>query len=84
MAGASNKEIPSDFNMFGDIWNLYKKYYYPEDNEQYWNNVISDFKSLSKKYQTKLVDDLCIAALNELDRKAKGGVTGDGKGARVV
>lgn len=84
MAGVSNKEIPNDFNIFNDIWTLYKRYYYPEDNEQYWNNVISDFKSLSKKYQTKLANDLCIAILNELDRKAKGGMVGDGKGIRIV
>jgi hypothetical protein len=72
MAAVNNKDIPVDFNMFGDLWNLYKKYYHPEDNDQYWQNIRTDFIDLSKKYGTKFSEELGQVVICELERKAKG------------
>lgn len=72
MAAVSNKEIPEEFNLFGELWNLYKKYYHPEDNDQYWADVRKDFIELSKKYGTKFSEELGFTIMCELERKAKG------------
>lgn len=72
MAVVSNKEIPEDFNMFGELWNLYKKYYHPEDNDQYWKNIRNDFIGLSKKFGTRFSEELGLTVMGELERKARG------------
>lgn len=71
MVTVNNKDIPEDFNMFSDLWNLYKKYYYPENNDQYWLTVRNDFLNLAKKYKSRLSEDLSLAIINELERKSK-------------
>lgn len=72
MAGVNSKDIPNDFNMFGELFNLYKKYYHPEDTDEYWKLVHDDFKALSLKYRTELTNDLSLVIIAELERKAKG------------
>lgn len=74
MAAVSNKDIPDDFNMFGELFNLYKKYYHPDNTDEYWKAVAEDFKKLSKKYGTEISKDLGFVVIAELERKARGGV----------
>lgn len=66
MAAVSNKEIPDEFNMFGELWTLYKKYYHPENNDQYWQGIRNDFINLTKKYKSKLSEDLSLAIIKFL------------------
>ncbi len=72
MAAVNNKDIPEEFNMFGELWNLYKKYYYPEATDEYWINLRQDFIDLGKKYGTKFSEELGLTIMNELDRRARG------------
>lgn len=73
MAGVNSKDIPEDFNMFGELFNLYKKFYHPEDTDEYWKSVHDDFKALSQKHGTELTNDLSLAIIAEFERKAKEG-----------
>jgi hypothetical protein len=72
MAGVNSKEIPDEFNMFGELFTLYKKYYHPDNTDEYWIAVSNDFNSLSKKYGTELSKNLGFTIIEELERKAKG------------
>lgn len=73
MAGVNSKDIPEDFNMFGELFNLYKKYYYPEDTDEYWKSVHDDFKALYEKYKNELTKDLGLTIIAEFERRAKEG-----------
>ncbi|MDF2608963.1 MAG: hypothetical protein K0R92_437 [Lachnospiraceae bacterium] len=72
MAAVSNKDIPDDFNMFGELFNLHKKYYYPDNTDEYWKAVHEDFKKLCQKYKTEFTEDLSFVVIKEFERKAKG------------
>ena len=72
MAGVNSKEIPDEFNMFGELFNLYKKYYHPDNTEEYWRSVFADFEAFTLKYNTVLSKDLTYAVITELERKGKG------------
>jgi hypothetical protein len=72
MASVISKDIPEEFNMFGELFNLYKKHYKPEQSDQYWKDVLDDFKALNNKYGTQLSKDLSHAIMDELERKERG------------
>lgn len=70
MAAVLAKEIPEVQAFFNELWFLYKKYYIPESNDDYWASAVSEFMKLQLKYptvnvskgmiQTILYDDLEI------------------------
>lgn len=51
MASVTAKEIPEEQKFFTELWNLRKKYYIPEDSDEYWNSVVNDFTELKDKYR---------------------------------
>lgn len=54
MTAMASKKIASgseEFMMFNEFWKLYQKYYEPEDNDQYWDDLISDINEFHAKYQ---------------------------------
>lgn len=69
MASVNSKEIPEEFNMFGELFTLYKKYYHAEDSEVWWVEVVNEFRSLHKKYDTELCSELSVACIREIERK---------------
>ena len=40
MASVSKDQIKREFNLFGEIWNIYKAYYIPEDTGAYWDGLV--------------------------------------------
>ncbi len=71
MASVTNKEIPDEFNLFGEIFTMYKKFYHPEDNKDYWSALIENSHEISNKYNTELARDLCLVVIDELERKRR-------------
>ena len=71
MASVVNKDIPLEFQMFGELFNLRKEYYIPEDNDEYWEKVIAAFENLHERFPTEYCRDLVIATVNDLDRRYK-------------
>lgn len=71
LASVNSKEIPEEFNMFGELFTLYKKYYYPEDKEGWWEEVIGAFRGMSNKYNTTLCNELCIVCINAIESRKK-------------
>lgn len=69
MASVTNKEIPEIFDMMGEYFNLYKKYYQPEKEDKYWNERAEAFKAFVNKYQTKFALELAEAALHDIDAR---------------
>ena len=71
MASVTSKDIPEEFNMFGELFTLYKKYYYPEYTEGWWEEMLGAFRGLSDKYNTPLCRELCIACINAIESRSK-------------
>lgn len=54
MAGVSAKDIPEIQNMYMDIWDLHKKYYIAEDNDEFWQKLYESAHEIYDKYKTEI------------------------------
>lgn len=79
MASVLNNEIKQEFNMFGEIFKFYKKYYHPENTDEYWEAVMKDSGELHEKYKLPICKALLVAIINEFDRKATEEANKNGK-----
>jgi hypothetical protein len=68
---ADNKEMQLEYNFFADVWKLYKEYYNPVENEEYWSDLMSAAHEIEHKYNNELCKDLLLSVINDLDRKHK-------------
>jgi len=60
------------WNLYKDVWNFHKKFSQILDTVEYWENVCSEGRKISKEYgECKFVIELVLAVINELTRKAK-------------
>ena len=69
MASVTAKEIPEEQAMFTQIWNVYKRYYTPEEWDLYWENLSNDLNAIINIYKSELCVKLCLAVEFELNRK---------------
>ena len=54
----------ADFQMFSDYYKIYQDFYEPEDNDNYWQELVRAVDEFYEKYKTKLAKDLAIAYLD--------------------
>ena len=66
---ADNQEMQVEYNLFADIWKLFKYYYHTEDNKDFWNSLLDSAREIEKKYKSSLCNDLLIAVIMELENK---------------
>lgn len=64
MASAKAADIPNEQKMWTDVWNWRKKYYFPEDSEDYWKNFAEDGIYLGEKYGS-LCQNIVLAIIEE-------------------
>lgn len=69
MAAISEKDKSGEQQIFTEIWNYYKKYYNPERNDQYWDDLIMDGIVIIDKHKSQMVADMIIAIQEELHRR---------------
>lgn len=80
MASVTSKDIPEIFHMFSDVFTLLKKYYRPEPNDEFWNQLKTEIDLVYNKYKTQLCKDILQAIANDIDRRYKERRKQDGKG----
>ena len=69
---ATNKEMATEFQYFGDVWTFFKKYYHVRPDDDYWVAVVEEGSSIVQKYNNlPLCKDLVLAVISELERKEK-------------
>lgn len=60
------------WDVFTDIWGLFKKYVDGQKSDEYWQNVTDGARALGKKYadtpQYQFAKDLIFSILSELER----------------
>lgn len=67
-----DEELRRIYSLFTDCWHYFKKYADVRDEDIYWENVVSEFGELSKKYNNdKFAIALILAVVDEFERKAK-------------
>lgn len=75
MASVTKKDIPQESEMMGDLWELIKKYYIPEETEEYWDDAWNAVYELHVKYPSELCRKLALAFwgyLEDKDRAMRG------------
>ena len=63
--------VKEDYQMFSDIWKVYRKYREIKDDRNYWQQLINEADKIYKKYQTKLCKRLLLEILDEFERRFK-------------
>ena len=41
-----------EYQMFLDFWNMCKKFWEPEDNDEYWDDLVKAVTAFNKKHKT--------------------------------
>ena len=67
---ATNEQMKTEISFFGEVWTFFKKYYYVENTDEFWESVIEKATAINQKYRCPLCKDLILAVLNELERKS--------------
>lgn len=57
MAGVKNEDVPDVFKFMTDIWRFMKRFWLPEDNEEYWKDISCESRKLLDEYR----QDFCVA-----------------------
>lgn len=55
MASVKNSDIPEIFEFMSEMWGFMKKFWVPEEGDEYWSSIISETDKLAQKYE----DDFC-------------------------
>lgn len=72
MASVTAKEIPEEQKFFTDLWNLRKKYYIPEDNDDYWSSMVNEFTELRVKYEKVSISyKMILIVMDDLEMRYK-------------
>lgn len=71
MGSVNSKDIPMEFRMFGELFNLRKEFYTPEDNDEYWKKMFASFDALCRKYPTEYCKDLALATVKDFENRYK-------------
>ena len=72
MASVTAKEIPEEQKFFTELWNLRKKYYTPEDNDDYWSSMVNEFTELRDKYDKISISyKMILIVMDDLEMRYK-------------
>lgn len=67
----SEEELRCIYNMFTVAWKFFKKYHDMPDNDESWEAAIKESNEISKQYDCKLIRELLLASIDELERMKK-------------
>lgn len=68
---ARNEDMQEEFNLFRDIWILFKKYFGIAMNDELWDALCGEACMIGRLYDRPLAQDLVLAVLKELERGQK-------------
>lgn len=65
-------DIKKYYELFTDLWRLFKKYSSPDHSELFWKLYAEDVKALDSKYEhSELFRNLALAATKEITKIEK-------------
>lgn len=61
-----------EFTMFTDYWQFVQKYYIPESQDDWWDELVKEADKLANKYgKSQYIRDLIMAHVNDCERRFK-------------
>lgn len=63
------KDIPTEQKFMTDYWKFRKKYYNPEDSDDYWQEVCAAADELYKQYHGEYFKEIIMTGINDLDKR---------------
>ena len=61
-----------EWKAFTSAWQMFQDFAIPEDNDEYWENVVNTMNSMEKEYKTPLAKWLAYGVAKALNEIAKG------------
>ena len=71
MASKKLTKADIEWQMFMEYWALFQEYYFPENTDSYWENLVQKANAFAKKYNTEYAKDMALALLKMLEMKQK-------------
>lgn len=72
LSGSVYEKDNIGFKMFQDFLEVIKKYYIPEETDEYWEKVIADMDKFAKKYENvPLARKITMAFIQALEEEYK-------------
>ncbi|BEG60082.1 hypothetical protein G4916_00900 [Anaerostipes hadrus] len=69
---AKNEEMKTEFNVFKDVWNVYKKFYFVTDNNEFWDELVNECGKVRDKYKnSNLCSRLLMVIIQDLEERGK-------------
>ena len=69
MGSVTVDEIPDEQRFMAELWAFRKKFYYGEDRDSFWSELIDTAEVLSQKYKNRYLDQLLIVCADDIDRR---------------
>ncbi len=68
MSEIRNKEREEEHKFILDFWSFRKKFYVPEDNDEYWESLCNDANNLAVKYENnEYFNQLIVCCVNDIE-----------------
>ncbi|WP_304841260.1 hypothetical protein [Phocaeicola sartorii] len=72
MASVKFEKGSREWYMFQDYWKLCQKFWIPEDNDEYWESVVSETNDFYEKYKDVMLTKwITLELINCLEKKSK-------------
>lgn len=72
MSGVVFERGSGEWEMFKDCYRFAEKYWVPEDNEEYWRNLVEDYEAFIQKHAAiPLAAGIGLAVVKYLEDRAK-------------
>lgn len=68
---ASKEEFEQEIQINKDIMSFRKKFYVPEDAEEFWEELIKDANEIHNKYNSTFVDQMIMVNVDDIERRWK-------------
>ena len=72
MASVKFEKGSCEWYMFQDYWKLCQKFWNPEDNDKYWEAVVSETNNFYEKHKDVMLSkEIMLALIDCLEKKNK-------------
>lgn len=71
MASRKFPKGSDEWQMFTAFWKLCQKYWEPEDDDKYWQDLIQDVNDFSAKYNNLFAKNVALAFIDTLEEWIK-------------
>lgn len=69
-----NIELKQYYELFTDVWKLFRAHSNPDESDQFWENYVEDVRRLEKKHhESVLFQELVLAVTRELQKRGNKG-----------